>query len=141
MIKIKVVTIGKNKETWTIEALAEYEKRLKPYCTIEWIIAKNNVQLDEFLMREKKFIALDPQGKTFSSEKFAGWLSKATIQYNSRLTFAIGGPDGFPSSIKSKAAFLWSLSPLTFTHQLTRIILLEQIYRAFEIQRGSQYHK
>lgn len=136
-----MVTIGKNKETWTTEALAEYEKRLKPYCTIEWILAKNDVQLEEFLMREGKFIALDPQGKAFSSEKFAHWLSEAAIQHNSRLTFAIGGPEGLPPTIKNKAAFLWSLSPLTFTHQLTRIILLEQIYRAFEIQRGSQYHK
>ncbi len=141
MIKIKVLTIGKNKDAWLTEALAEYEKRLKPFCTFEWILAKNNVQLEEFSKREGKFIALDPQGKLMTSEKFAEWFAKASIEYNSRLAFVIGGPEGLPASLKAQASFLWSLSPLTFTHQATRLILLEQIYRAYEISRGSPYHK
>lgn len=141
MIKIKILTIGKNKEAWLHEALAEYEKRLKPFCTFEWILAKNDVQLEEFSKKEGKFIALDPLGKSMTSEKFAEWLSKAVVDYNSRLAFVIGGPEGLSPSLKAQASFLWSLSPLTFTHQATRLILLEQIYRAYEINRGSAYHK
>lgn len=141
MIKIKIITIGKNKESWLQDALSEYEKRLSSFCSIEWMLAKNDVQLEEFSKKEGKYIALDPQGKLFCSEKFSDWLSKTAIDFNSRLNFVIGGPDGLTPTIKSKAAFLWSLSPLTFTHQITRIILLEQLYRAYEISRGSKYHK
>ncbi|MBS0648374.1 MAG: 23S rRNA (pseudouridine(1915)-N(3))-methyltransferase RlmH [Verrucomicrobia bacterium] len=141
MIKIKILTIGKSKENWLQEALAEYEKRLRPFCTFEWILAKNDVQLEEFSKKEGKFIALDPQGKSMTSEKFAAWLSKAAINYHSRLAFVIGGAEGLSPALKAQSSFLWSLSPLTFTHQITRLILLEQIYRAYEINRGSDYHK
>ena len=137
MIKIKIITIGKSKEAWLQEALHEYEKRLTPVCSIEWMLAKNSVQLEEFCMREGKYIGLDPQGKSMASEKFSLWLTN----FGSRLNFVIGGPDGLPPAVKAKASFLWSLSPLTFTHQLTRLILLEQLYRAHEISRGSSYHK
>jgi 23S rRNA (pseudouridine1915-N3)-methyltransferase len=141
MIKIKIITVSKSKESWLQEALSEYEKRLSPFCSIEWMLAKNDVQLEEFSKREGKYIALDPQGKLFDSEKFASWLSKVAVDFDSRINFMIGGPSGLTPTLKAKAAFLWSLSPLTFTHQITRIILLEQLYRAYEINRGSQYHK
>ncbi len=141
MIKIKILTIGKNKETWLHEALAEYEKRLQSFCTFEWILAKNDVQLEEFSKKEGKFIVLDPQGKSMNSEKFASWFAQAAMDYNSRLNFVIGGAEGLTPLLKKNASFLWSLSPLTFTHQITRLVLLEQIYRAYEINRGSAYHK
>jgi 23S rRNA (pseudouridine1915-N3)-methyltransferase len=141
MLKIKILTIGKNKDAWLKEALAEYEKRLKPFYALEWILAKNDVQLEEFSAREGKYIALDPQGKLMTSEKFAQWFARAAIEHNSRLAFVIGGPEGLTATLKAKAGFFWSLSPLTFTHQATRLILLEQIYRAHEINRGSSYHK
>jgi 23S rRNA (pseudouridine1915-N3)-methyltransferase len=137
MIKIKVITVGKNKDAWLQEALTEYEKRLTPFCSIEWILAKNDVQLEEFSKREGKYIALDPLGKSMTSEKFAAWVSQA----GSRFNFVIGGPEGLTPALKANASFLWSLSPLTFTHQLTRLILLEQLYRSYEINRGSKYHK
>ena len=141
MIKIKILTIGKNKEAWLHDALSEYEKRLKPFCTFEWILAKNDVQLEEFSKREEKFTALDPLGKSMTSEKFANWFAQAAIDYHARLSFVIGGAEGLTLFLKKNASFIWSLSPLTFTHQLTRLILLEQIYRAHEINRGSSYHK
>jgi 23S rRNA (pseudouridine1915-N3)-methyltransferase len=137
MIKIKVLSIGKTKETWLQEALSEYEKRLTPLGSIEWILAKNDVQLEEFSKKEPKYIALDPQGKSMTSEKFAAWFSQA----GSRITFVIGGAEGLTPTLKANASLLWSLSPLTFTHQLTRLILLEQLYRAYEINRGGSYHK
>ena len=141
MIKIKIFTIGKNKETWLQEALVEYARRLSAFYSIEWILAKSNVQLEEFSKKEGKYIALDPQGKLLDSDQFAEWLPQLATHFNSRLNFVIGGPDGLTSLLRSKASHLWSLSPLTFTHQITRIILLEQLYRAYEINRGSKYHK
>ena len=137
MIKVKILSIGKNKEEWLQTALSEYEKRLTPFCQVEWILAKNDVQLEEFSKREGKYIALDPHGKSMTSEKFATWVGQA----GSRFNFVIGGAEGLTPTLKANASFLWSLSPLTFTHQLTRLILLEQLYRAYEINRGSNYHK
>ena len=136
MIKIKVFSIGKTKETWLQEALEEYEGRLKPIVSLEWILAKNDEQMKQFLSKEQTFICLDPQGKHYSSEEFSSYLSN-----QSRLAFVIGGSEGIPEEIKQKAKICISLSKMTFTHQITRLILVEQIYRAFEISKGTGYHK
>lgn len=136
MFKVKVLTIGRCKEEWLSAALAEYEKRLKGKLSIEWQLAKDDAQLIEWSIHEP-YIALDPKGELLTSE---AW-SKKMMQLGLRLTFIIGGAEGLPSQILKQAAFRWSLSPLTFTHQITRLILIEQIYRALEIERGSQYHK
>lgn len=136
MYKIKIFAIGKSKEKWLSEALAEYEARLSSYLSIEWFLAKDDKALTLWAEEESSFIALDPMGKSFTSETFSKRLIKSM-----RASIFIGGAEGLPASIKTKAKELWSLSPLTFTHQMTRIILLEQIYRAFEIHRGSPYHK
>lgn len=130
MFKVKVLSIGKSREEWLNLALAEYEKRLQGKMAIEWIIVK------EFDV-EEPYIALDPNGTLLSSDT----LSQKLFSWGSKLTFLIGGPDGIPKPILEKARFLWSLSPLTFTHQMTRLILLEQLYRATEIERGSSYHR
>ena len=136
MFKVKVLTIGKCKEVWLLEALSEYEKRLKGKLSIEWLLAKDNEQLTEWA-RNESFIALDPKGELLTSE---GW-SEKMVKMGLRLVFVIGGAEGLPQSLLKQAQFRWSLSPLTFTHQITRLILMEQLYRAMEIERGSQYHK
>jgi len=136
MYKIKIFTVGKAKENWLCDALSEYESRLAPYLTLEWFLAKDDKGLNVWAEKESSFIALDPQGRTFTSEDFSKHLIKLP-----RLSLFIGGADGLSTTVKTKAKELWSLSLLTFTHQMTRIILLEQIYRAFEIERGSPYHK
>ena len=136
MFKVKVLTIGKCKEEWLKGALAEYEKRLQGKWSIEWALAKDDAQLKEWT-EEESYIALDPQGKLLTSEEWA----EKMVQFGCRLTFVIGGCDGLSLEILKKAKFQWSLSPLTFTHQITRLILIEQLYRATEIQRGSRYHK
>lgn len=136
MFKVKVLTIGKCKENWLEEALGEYEKRLKGKLTLEWLIAKDDTQLIEWTKSEP-FIALHPKGELLTSE---AW-SEKMLKLGLRLTFVIGGAEGLPASLLKKALFQWSLSPLTFTHQMTRLILIEQLYRAIEIERGSQYHK
>jgi 23S rRNA (pseudouridine1915-N3)-methyltransferase len=141
MFKIKVFTIGKCKEQWLEEALAEYSKRLQGQMSIEWVLLKDLKQLKSSLHKEPSYIALDPQGSLFSSEEFAIFLQKALMQEGSRLSFAIGGAEGLPSDLLERAFARVSLSPLTFTHQLTRLILVEQMYRALEILKGSAYHK
>ena len=136
VFKVKIFTIGKCKEKWLEEALAEYEKRLRGKMAIEWLLVKNDAELIEWTKTEP-YIALDPQGELFSSE---AW-SQKMVQLGLRLNFVIGGAEGLPSPLLKNARLKWSLSPLTFTHQMTRLILVEQLYRATEIERGSQYHK
>lgn len=137
MLKIKIYTIGRLKEPWLTEALSEYEKRLQGRIEIKWLLAKDDAELTKLILEEATLIALDVQGELVSSEA----LSSKLFQLGSRLSFVIGGSDGLPLPIKSKAKWRWSLSPLTFTHQMTRLILLEQLYRASEIERKSPYHK
>jgi 23S rRNA (pseudouridine1915-N3)-methyltransferase len=135
MYKIKIFIIGKTKESWLNEALEEYTQRLKAQMAIEWVLAKDDDHLFQLLAKESSYICLDPKGKLTTSEEFA------KLIYRSRLNFVIGGPVGIPDAIKSRASLLLSLSPLTFTHPLARLVLLEQLYRSMEINRGSPYHK
>jgi 23S rRNA (pseudouridine1915-N3)-methyltransferase len=136
MFKIKVITVGKCKEEWLKASLAEYEKRLSPLLEISWVLVDD---LEKAL--NTPFIALAPKGELHDSMAFSKKLMVALEKNHSRLTFAIGGPDGLSENVLQKAQMTWSLSPLTFTHQLTRLILIEQIYRAFEIMKKSAYHK
>ena len=130
MMRIKIISPGKNKEPWLIEALSEYEKRLTRDARIEWVFPK------ELTLKEEKYSLLDVKGKFLSSEEFSAFLMSKPSHI-----FVIGGPDGPPKNISDNASFKFSLSPLTFTHQLVRLVLLEQIYRGFEISKGSPYHK
>lgn len=141
MFKIKVFTIGKCKEAWLEEALSDYEKRLHREVTVEWILCKDDKGLSAQAEREDSYIALDPKGMALTSERLSRELSSYFSQNGPRLSLFIGGADGLTEAVRKKAKALWSLSPLTFTHQMTRLILLEQIYRAFEIAKGSQYHR
>ncbi len=141
MYRIKIFTIGKTKESWLEEALKEYTLRLKNTLGIEWVLAKDLESLERLLEKENSLICLDPQGELLSSEAFSKWFIHCLSENKSRLTLVIGGAEGIPAHINSRAKAKISLSPLTFTHQLARLILLEQIYRAFEIDRGSPYHR
>ncbi len=141
MFKIKIFSVGKTKEAWLQLALEEYTERLKSTMAFEWILAKTDEQLEDLLAKEHSFIALDPQGKQHTSEEFSSFLATQLETCGSRLTFAIGGAGGLSPQTKRRASQLLSLSRMTFTHQITRLILIEQIYRALEIQRGSGYHK
>lgn len=140
MYKLKIFSIGKTKESWLKEAIEEYSNRLGAILSIQWILAKDDPQLIS-LLSEETYIALDPNGKMFTSEDFSTWLIKSLEARSSRLNFVIGGAEGLPPAISEGALAKISLSKLTFTHQLTRLILIEQIYRAFEIDKGTQYHK
>jgi 23S rRNA (pseudouridine1915-N3)-methyltransferase len=103
---------------------------------IEWILAKNDADLSQKLPSKIPWIALDVQGELVDSPT----LMKKLLQ-TSRLHFLIGGPKGIAPELLNKSVWKWSLSPLTFTHQIVRLLLIEQLYRAVEIDAGSAYHK
>jgi 23S rRNA (pseudouridine1915-N3)-methyltransferase len=134
MLKIKIIAVGKCKEQWLKEAIAEYEKRLSSTLALTWV----EVREAEI---EPGGIALDPKGDSLDSVSFSQKLMSLFEKQGSKLSFSIGGPDGLSPLLLQKASFRWSLSPLTFTHQLTRLILVEQLYRALQIAKGSPYHK
>lgn len=141
MFKVKILTIGRCKETWLQEALAEYEKRLKNTVVFEWHLAKNEEQLTAWGQAEPFLLLLDLQGELLNSERFSQKLSALFIEKGARLTFVIGGAEGIPFALFQKPHYRWSLSPLTFTHQMVRLLLVEQIYRALQIAQGTGYHK
>ncbi|MCE2983712.1 MAG: 23S rRNA (pseudouridine(1915)-N(3))-methyltransferase RlmH [Parachlamydia sp.] len=140
MIKLKIFSVGKTKETWLDEAFREYEKRLRGVMQIECHWAKDSRQLEEWVLKESSPICLDPAGQLFTSEQFAAFIEEAWNLGGSRLTIIIGGAEGLPKSLKKNNRLI-SLSPLTFTHQITRLVLIEQVYRAIEIFKGSKYNK
>ena len=140
VLKLKIFSVGKTKEKWLDDAFREFVKRLKPFVQVDCLWAKDDLQLIEWTQKEKSYLALDPKGSLFTSEELAKFLLQKWEIEGSRLTIVIGGADGLPLQVKQKGTLI-SLSPLTFTHQMTRLIVIEQIYRSIEIQKGSHYHK
>lgn len=130
MMRIKIISPGKHKEAWLHSAISEYEKRLSSLAKIEWVFPK------ELKNPQENYSLLDVKGKLLSSEEFSHFLVSKPSH-----TFIIGGHEGPPKNIIENASFSFSLSRLTFTHQMVRLILIEQIYRGFEIFKGSSYHK
>lgn len=137
MFKVKIIAVGRVKDAWLQTAIAEYEKRLQGRCALEWLIADDNKNLVRLASEQAGLIALDPNGELVDSEAF----SEKWRGLGARAAFIIGGPEGLPPEAVRMAKMRWSLSPLTFTNQIVRLVLSEQIYRALEIARGSPYHK
>jgi 23S rRNA (pseudouridine1915-N3)-methyltransferase len=154
VLQINIITVGNVKEKYLKDACAEYQKRLQAYAklTIFEIEEENKGNTSSRVLKEgekilKKLshdtfvIVLSIDGKGFSSEEFADKINQLGTYGNSHLTFIIGGSDGLSSEIIQKADLKLSFSKMTFPHQLMRVFLLEQIYRAFKIIRGESYHK
>lgn len=143
---IKIVCVGKIKESFYREAVAEYMKRLSKYHKVEIIeVMDSNMEQEKDLILKKLdkkdyVITLEINGKQMDSLAFSNMLDK-TFFNNSSITFIIGGSDGLHDDIKKISNFQLSFSKMTFPHQLFRIILLEQIYRAFKIIHNESYHK
>ena len=138
MYKIHIISIGKNKEKWLKEALLEYQKRLSSIATLYFDFVKDNEALLEKVSKEKNVIALDMEGESFSSEDFSKKMLSLLEKGGSQLTLVIGGVEGLPEPLQKLP--LISLSKMTFTHQMCRLILVEQLYRAFLIDQKSAYH-
>lgn len=139
MLKLKLISVGKTKEEWLDAAIDEYVKRLKPVMAIEFLWVKNDEQLVAAVEKESGVVCLDAAGKQMTSEQFAVFVNKSFEGNGSRLTLVIGGAEGLPPKLKEYP--LISLSLMTMTHQIVRLVLMEQLYRAFEILKGSKYHK
>ena len=159
-MKIKVVTVGKLKEKYLKDGIAEYSKRISRFAKFEMIELSDEKTPDKASESENQkileiegqrilskivdrdfVIVLAIEGKTFFSEEFSKQLEETSIKGFSTLTFIIGGSLGLSSSVKNRANLSVSFGRLTLPHQLMRLVLVEQIYRAFTIQQGSPYHK
>ncbi len=140
MIKIKIFSTGKIKESWLQGAIEEYSKRMQNNFSIEWVLFKDEEKLYKQAFLEKNLIALSPDGIELKSEDFSKQIFQLIEKNQSRLTILIGGSDGIPRNlIKETPCF--SLSKLTWSHQTVRLLIIEQLYRAYEITKGSAYHK
>ena len=159
-MKIKVVTVGKLKEKYLKDGIAEYVKRISRFAKLEMIELADEKTPDRASELENQkileiegqrilskvgdrdfVIVLAIEGKTFSSEEFSKQLEEASIKGFSTLTFIIGGSLGLAQDVEKRANLSVSFGRLTLPHQLMRLVLVEQIYRAFTIQQGSPYHK
>ena len=160
MIKISIVCVGKIKEKFFRDAIDEYSKRLSRYSKLNIIEVADEMTPDgasavwEDQIREKEgvrilaklpqdalIVTLEIAGRNYSSEEFAVWIEDCSVRGKSHICFVIGGSFGLAESLKKEAKVRLSMSPMTFPHHLLRVMLLEQIYRAYQINAGSRYHK
>ncbi|HFI0149385.1 TPA: 23S rRNA (pseudouridine(1915)-N(3))-methyltransferase RlmH [Streptococcus suis] len=159
-MKIKLITVGKLKENYLKDGIAEYAKRLGRFSKFEMIEVadektpdrSSQAERDQILKKEAEritskigerdyVIVLAIEGKQYASEEFSQLLSDVTVKGYSDISFVIGGSLGLDPKIKKRANILISFGKLTLPHQLMRLVLVEQIYRAFMIHQGSPYHK
>ncbi|MBQ1619389.1 MAG: 23S rRNA (pseudouridine(1915)-N(3))-methyltransferase RlmH [Oscillospiraceae bacterium] len=160
MQKISLICVGKLKEPFYAAAVAEYQKRLTRHCKLEILelpeqrlgddpspaeieqaLAREAAVIEEKLPRSATLIAMCIEGKLFSSTELSETITRLGATGSSQLVFLIGGSFGLHPRIKEQAALRLSMSPMTFPHHLARVMLLEQIYRAYQIAGGSKYHK
>lgn len=160
MLSVTLVCVGRMKEKHYIAAFAEYQKRLSAYCKltvselpeqrlpedptpreISAALDKEGAGIIKHIPPQAAVIALCVEGKQLSSTAFSGMLEQRALEGRSRLCFLIGGSFGLNEAVKREADMKLSLSEMTFPHHLARVMLIEQLYRAFAIQAGSRYHK
>ena len=155
-MKITLMVVGKTVDKSLIQMIEDYVKRLKFYTDFEMVIIpdlKNNKNMPFDVQKEKEgemilrslndsddVILMDEHGKEFSSVEFASYIQKKMTSGLKRLVFIIGGPYGFSPAMYARASGKISLSRMTFSHQMVRLIFTEQLYRAFTILKGEPYH-
>lgn len=160
MLSVTLAVVGKIKEKYFTDAIGEYSKRLKRYCKLNIIEVKDEPTPDNPSDREKAAIlnregariieklpksayvvSLCIEGQQQTSVEFSEFIEKTAAGGDSEIVFIIGGSLGICDELKAKSNFKLSFSDMTFPHQLMRVILLEQLYRAFNISNGGKYHK
>ncbi len=160
VVKIAVISVGKLKEKYLKDAIAEYAKRLGKYCKLELlevadekipdnagsaaesaVRAKEGERILKFVRDDAYVITLEIDGAQLSSESLSERIENLGIQGKSHIIFIIGGSIGLGEEVRGRSDFALSFSKMTFPHQLMRVILLEQIYRSFRIINGEPYHK
>ena len=160
MQKVTIICVGKLKEKFYVAAAAEYVKRLQRFCDLDIVelpecrLSENpsSSEIEKALASEGRLIsdkiphgstvaALCIEGKPCSSESLASRLQEIAVSSRPHVTFLIGGSLGLDKNLKSRCDWRLSMSPMTFPHHMARVMLLEQIYRAYQIQSGTKYHK
>lgn len=158
-MKITIACVGRLKEKYLMAGVEEFAKRLQPFCKLEilaiseekmppepseaqkeQVLEKETGRLLKIIPTGSYVILLDLSGEQLSSPGFAAKLDSLMVQGISHITFVIGGAFGYTGALRQRADYRWSFSCLTFTHQMIRLLLVEQIYRAFKISRGEKYH-
>ena len=146
-MRINLIVIGKLKEKFLVDGVAEYIRRLKKFTTIEIreiaecrTVEEEGQKILSLVPKDSWLCVLDVSGVALSSEDFAKKIATLNLSGVNNLTFAIGGAFGLSEELKSAASFRLSLSKMTLTHQMARLVLVEQIYRAFKINRNEPYH-
>jgi 23S rRNA (pseudouridine1915-N3)-methyltransferase len=157
VIKIRIIVVDRTRSPFLAEGQASYLKRLQNYAQVEWVevrpvkitrgrSAEGILNIEgQALIRNRApkdyLIALDRSGRQYGSEDFASRLGKTAMNAPGGITFMIGGPLGLSRNALAEADEILSLSKFTLTHEMSRVLLLEQIYRAFTILKGEKYHK
>lgn len=156
-MNIKIIAVGKLKEKYTKDAIDEFKKRLGAYCSLSLVEIPAQEIKDENLNEKYKetegqkilaaikpdsyVITLEILGKSLSSEEFAQKIKTLSQEGHNEVVFVIGGANGLSKAVSERANFKLSFSKMTFTHQLIRVFLYEQIYRAFKIINNEAYHR
>ncbi len=156
IMKCVWVLVGKTTERYLIDSVSIYTERISHYMTFETMVIpelKNTKNISRELQKEREGIAilqllvptdelvlLDEKGKTYTSEGFAEWIDKKMNHSIKRLVFVVGGPYGFSDTVYARANHKLALSHMTFSHQLIRLLFVEQFYRAMTILKGEPYH-
>ena len=159
-MKVEIIAVGKVREKYIKLGIAEFKKRLQAYCTLALTDVRDEHAPDHLSEKELEkvkeiegerilqrihdnayVIALDVQGSQHSSEALAKKMEQISFQGKNNVTFIIGGSNGLSPAVLNRADEKLSFSKMTFPHQLMKLILLEQVYRAYKIQRGEPYHK
>lgn len=158
-MKITIACVGKIKEKYLTAGIEEFCKRLTPFCKLEivsineekmpedptpatkqQVLEKETQRLMAIIPENSYVFLLDVIGKQLSSPELADKIDALALAGNSHLTFVIGGAFGYTDALRKRADFAISFSKMTFTHQMIRLLLVEQIYRAYKISRGEKYH-
>jgi 23S rRNA (pseudouridine1915-N3)-methyltransferase len=155
-MKLQIWSVGKNHESYVKEGVLDFSKRISRYYPLEWHIIpvpKNTGMLSEadlkkseaktildWLQKDDYLVALDERGKEMDSEQLAGFIELRANESTRQVVFLIGGAFGLDQTVLQRANYRWSLSKLVFPHQLVRLILTEQLYRACTIIRNEKYH-
>lgn len=149
---IRVLWVGKTRNRAAAEWIEDYRRRIARYCPIEIVevkdaagkgsarAARDAKTLGAKIEGRGLTVALDESGREMGSAELARWLGR-TLESRGEITFLLGGPEGLGEGVERAAGLTLSLSRLTFTHEMARVLLLEQLYRAFSILRGTPYHR
>ncbi|RNC72324.1 MAG: 23S rRNA (pseudouridine(1915)-N(3))-methyltransferase RlmH [Desulfuromonadales bacterium] len=152
-MKLKVLWVGKTQEEWLRRGVDEYSGRIRRYVPLEIgeareekgaaaeaMRARECERLEKLLPKNARLVLLDERGEGLTSPQLASFIGKCRDTAVPELVFAIGGAYGFTDTFRARADRVLALSPMTFTHQMVRVVLLEQVYRAFTIINGEPYH-